>query len=241
MASWVESDRDQEELCPRATKEDCGGLLDTQHFTRLLVSVTLAVDFGSLGTLRNLTPNGVPEDHLACITSQMLTGLRHLHERKILHRDIKPDNILINFKGEAKLTDFGITKDLLETLAVAMTFVGTSLYMSPERVLGDGCSYAGDIWSLGMVDFELADTFPFPDAKNFAKVFEAVCHKPEPRLDADRFSPELTSFVARCLTRELPSRAPLGELLQHPFILNQDLDAAIVNLGGFLRSIKPGS
>ncbi|CAJ1432699.1 unnamed protein product, partial [Effrenium voratum] len=82
--------------------------------------------------------------------------------KKMLHRDIKPENILHNRAGEVKLTDFGIAKDLDKTLAMAGTFVGTVTYMSPERCLGQDYSFASDIWSVGMVIFELSTgRYPF--------------------------------------------------------------------------------
>jgi len=73
-----------------------------------------------------------------------------------MHRDIKPDNILVNSKGFVKLTDFGITKQIDAEDELAGTFVGTMNYMSPERMEGEKYSYEGDIWSLGIVLLELA-------------------------------------------------------------------------------------
>jgi len=73
-----------------------------------------------------------------------------------MHRDIKPDNILVNSKGFVKLTDFGITKQIDAEDGLAGTFVGTMNYMSPERMEGEKYSYEGDIWSLGIVLLELA-------------------------------------------------------------------------------------
>ena len=71
-----------------------------------------------------------------------------------MHRDIKPDNVLVNTLGYVKLTDFGITKQLDETIGLAGTFVGTLNYMSPERMEGEKYSFEGDIWSLGIVLFK---------------------------------------------------------------------------------------
>ena len=73
-----------------------------------------------------------------------------------MHRDIKPENILLNSEGQLKLTDFGISKQLEKTYAITNTFVGTLIYMSPERMGGKNYSYSSDIWSLGLVILELA-------------------------------------------------------------------------------------
>merc|ERR1719282_1155433 len=92
------------------------------------------MDRGSLADLRKrLGTGGVPADHLACVLAQVTRGLHHLQLRRILHRDVKPENILHNNAGQVKLTDFGISKDLDSTVGVAATFVGTASYMSPER------------------------------------------------------------------------------------------------------------
>ena len=82
----------------------------------------------------------------------VLSGLAYLNIcQKQMHRDIKPDNILVNSQGFVKLTDFGITKQLDETSALMSTFVGTMNYMSPERMEGETYSAKGDIWSLGII------------------------------------------------------------------------------------------
>ncbi|CAJ1432698.1 unnamed protein product, partial [Effrenium voratum] len=139
--------------------------------------------------------------------------------KKMLHRDIKPENILHNRAGEVKLTDFGIAKDLDKTLAMAGTFVGTVTYMSPERCLGQDYSFASDIWSVGMVIFELSTgRYPFSDITSFPVLFDHLCEKPEPRLDPEYFPEELVEFDALCLTRDVSRRADTEYLLAHPYV-----------------------
>lgn len=78
-----------------------------------------------------------------------------------MHRDIKPDNILFNSQGFVKLTDFGITKQMDEEY-LAATFVGTMPYMSPERMEGEKYGFEADIWSLGIVLYELiTGSYPY--------------------------------------------------------------------------------
>jgi len=185
-------------------------------------AVHVALEFMDLGSLADLKKRlhgqGVPPSHLACITSQIMKGLDHLHDRKLLHRDIKPENILHNRLGQVKLTDFGIAKDLDTTLAMAGTFVGTVTYMSPERCLGQDYSLASDIWSVGMVIYELATgKYPFADISTIPILFEHLCDKPEPRLDAS-FPPELCDFVAACLTRDVAKRQDTPHLCRHAFV-----------------------
>lgn len=187
------------------------------------------MDRGSLADLRKKVVQFQPPDQpavqptaLANISRQIMSGLDHLHDRHLLHRDIKPENILHNNIGEVKLTDFGIAKDLDTTLAVAGTFVGTVTYMSPERALGEDYSLASDIWSVGMVLFELASgRYPFADFSTFPALFENLIDKPEPRLENDpkiAYPPELCQFVAYCLTRDVATRPEAKRLLTAAFV-----------------------
>jgi len=167
----------------------------------------------------------IPEKYLSVITRQILLGLKHLHDGHMLHRDIKPANILMNSCGRVKLTDFGISRDLNSTVAMAATFVGTAIYMSPERALGQDYGLASDLWSVGMVVFELAaGRNPFPNTASFPVLFDFLCSQPEPRLEKeqesgrDPYSSELCDFVAQCLTRDQVKRWSTNQLLEHPFV-----------------------
>lgn len=179
------------------------------------------MDLGSLAELRKRTAafGGVPSLYLSCIAFQVISGLSYLHGRHVLHRDIKPENILHNTRGEVKLTDFGIAKDLDDTLELAGSFVGTVTYMSPERCLGNSYGQAADVWSVGMVMYELATgRYPFADVGSFPQLFEHLCEKPEPRLDPAAFPRELCDFVAGCLTRDTESRINTHRLLDLPYV-----------------------
>ncbi|CAE8620395.1 unnamed protein product [Polarella glacialis] len=182
------------------------------------------MDLGSLADLKRRAGvrdgTGVPSDYLSSITRQMTLGLAYLHERKLLHRDIKPENILHNRAGEVKLSDFGIAKDLDKTIAMAGTFVGTVTYMSPERCLGQDYSFASDIWSVGMVIFELSTgRYPFADIASFPVLFQHLCEMPEPRLDPSLCPPALVDFAGVCLTRDVARRPDTDVLLLHDYVM----------------------
>lgn len=186
-------------------------------------TVHVALELMDLGSLRDLHKrargNQVPPDMLANITFQVLMGLQHLFSKHLLHRDIKPENILHNTDGQVKLADFGIAKSLEDTLAAAGTFVGTTIYMSPERCIGETYNYSADIWSVGLVLHELATgKYPFADCSSFPALYEALCEKPEPRLDPGLFPPDLCDFTSLCLTRDLARRPDTEALLAHPFV-----------------------
>lgn len=186
-------------------------------------AVHVALEFMDLGSLADLKKrtreSGVPPVYLSSIAFQVMSGLAFLHAKHVLHRDIKPENILHNTRGEVKLTDFGIAKDLDGTLEMAGTFVGTVTYMSPERCWGNTYNQAADVWSAGMVMYELATgRYPFADVQSFPQLFENLCEKPEPRLDAGQYPPLLCDFVALCLTRDVALRPDTHRLLTHGFV-----------------------
>ena len=180
------------------------------YFEEGMVKVVLELmDIGSIGDVIKylkekplLRPNAplVPEPILSKLTqqvdfvyffrihfaffNQMLNGLLYLHKcKRQVHRDIKPDNILMNSKGEVKLSDFGISKELQKTAALCNTFVGTVTYMSPERILGTTYSYGGDVWSLGLVIMELATgIYPYSPVKAYMDMLDHIITSKPPSL-----------------------------------------------------------
>lgn len=174
------------------------------------------MDLGSLKKLAEKCCSGVPAPHIACISKESLTGLAFLHEKKIVHRDIKPENILHNTQGEVKLTDFGISRELDATLGMAGTQIGTTVYMAPEMCFGADYNFAVDIWSYGLVLYELATGHhPFPSLLSFPELFDCIVKDPEPRL-GEAHPDWLREFVERCLTRDATRRADASHLLSHP-------------------------
>jgi serine/threonine protein kinase len=110
------------------------------------------------------------EDFIKYVIYKTLQGLRFLHHRKIVHRDVKSDNVLYNYKGEIKLADFGFAGALTVDLPHHTEVMGTLLYMAPEMCQNKPYDLAVDIWSLGIMCVELAhrmrphdDEQPFPD------------------------------------------------------------------------------
>lgn len=107
--------------------------------------------------LNIINPKQFPLLVLKKLTYSILKGLVYLYENhKIIHRDIKPSNVLMTHKGQFKLCDFGVSRELTNSLAKADTFVGTSTYMSPERIQGLEYGIKSDIWSMGLMLIELA-------------------------------------------------------------------------------------
>ncbi|XP_050215695.1 mitogen-activated protein kinase kinase 6 isoform X1 [Mercurialis annua] len=185
------------------------------------------------------------EPYLAVVCKQVLQGLVYLHnERRVIHRDIKPSNLLVNHKGEVKITDFGVSAVVASTMGQRDTFVGTYNYMSPERISGSTYDYSSDIWSLGLVVLECAiGRFPYmqsedqPGGPSFYELLEAIVESPPPSAPADQFSPEFCSFVSACLQRNHQDRASSLDLMSHPFIKKfEDKD---IDLGILVSSLEP--
>ena len=105
----------------------------------------------------------VSEQLVSLLCHQVLLALHYLHRvKRLIHRDIKPSNILLNSRGEVKLADFGVSGEVDADTQGKMTFVGTLIYMSPERITGSQHGYDSDVWSLGLTMMEcLLGRFPY--------------------------------------------------------------------------------
>ena len=138
---------------------------------RTIAHVDLSQSNGSLG---------IPES--VSIIRQVARALHHAHGRGIVHRDVKPTNILLSNDGQVKLTDFGIARDIVDTsLTVTGTAIGTLRYMSPEQVQDLTLDQRSDVYSLGIVFYEcLTGRTPFADAARDLVPYHHVNTSPTP-------------------------------------------------------------
>ena len=196
-------------------------------------NVKILLEYMNLGSLdkilkviktKKIPPPCIPESILSKITKQILLGLSYLHKEKHqIHRDIKPANILINSDGTVKLTDFGISRTLEKSQA--HTFVGSRIYMSPERITGKKYSYPSDIWSVGLVIYELATgDEPYGGGTDFLTQITKIVENPEPKLDENIFSKEFCDFIEKTLNKEEQKRANIDDLLRHSWIVEHEND-----------------
>jgi predicted Ser/Thr protein kinase len=143
---------------------------------------------------------------------QVADGLAFAHDHGIVHRDVKPQNVLVTADGDAKVTDFGIARSLDGDLSMTQTgtVLGTMSYLSPEQARGEPVTPSTDIYSLGVVLFELlTGGVPFP-GDNFVTVAMKVQHDPPPPLHERRpdVPPRLAAAVERALAKQPAERFP---------------------------------
>ena len=133
------------------------------------------------------------ESQNSVLAHDVVKCMKYLHHERpapVLHRDIKPANILSNHEGRYKLADFGISAEAANHDGQFTDFVGTLLYMSPERVQGQGTySYSADIWSFGLTIFALAMGKPPHSKLPHFDVVAAISESQPPPLDPARFPP----------------------------------------------------
>ena len=155
--------------------------------------ICIAFEYMDLKSLKDVLSRcgKFPEDIMGNGALQVVRGLGYLHsERRIMHRDIKPSNVLVNSMGKFKITDFGMSKELSDTLTAGQTWVGTSSYMSPERVGGMDYSFNADIWSLGLLVYECATGKAAYAGTNQFELLDRIVDGSPPTLPDGIASPE---------------------------------------------------
>lgn len=124
-----------------------------------------------------------------------------------MHRDIKPGNILLNLAGSAKISDFGISAALDNTLDMCQTYKGTMCYMSPERINNQAYTFTADIWSVGLALIECAlGRYPYTVDKGPVATCLEIMGNPPPAVPEGLFSAEFADFIALCLQKDPLSR-----------------------------------
>jgi len=185
------------------------------------------LEYMDRGTLADLLSKcgAIQENILSKLAYKLVLGLEYLHkELHLIHRDIKPQNILINKEGDVKITDFGVSGEIAHTMACKTTFTGTLKYMSPERIKNKEHSAKSDIWSLGIVILECA-TGVFPYGNNLVPflLLNTIAEDNPPK-PPDSFSKEFQDFITICLQKEDSLRPESTTLINHPWLSKFDQD-----------------
>ncbi|KAH8415327.1 hypothetical protein KR222_003606, partial [Zaprionus bogoriensis] len=164
------------------------------------------------------------EPVLGKVAMSVVSALHYLHAQlRVIHRDVKPSNILINRSGQVKICDFGISGYLVDSVAKTID-AGCKPYMAPERIdpQGNPAQYdiRSDVWSLGISMIEMATgQYPYHKWRTPFEQLRQVVEDDPPRLPAGSFSEEFESFIATCLQKEYTARPNYEQLLQHKFIV----------------------
>ncbi|XP_057603101.1 myosin-IIIb [Hippopotamus amphibius kiboko] len=153
-----------------------------------------------------------------------LLGLQHLHNNRIIHRDVKGNNILLTTEGGVKLVDFGVSAQLTSTRLRRNTSVGTPFWMAPEVIACEqqyDSSYDArcDVWSLGITAIELGDGDPpLFDMHPVKTLFKIPRNPPPTLLHPEKWCEEFNHFISQCLIKDFEKRPSVTCLLDHPFI-----------------------
>uniref|UniRef100_A0AAQ5Y4Z6 mitogen-activated protein kinase kinase n=1 Tax=Amphiprion ocellaris TaxID=80972 RepID=A0AAQ5Y4Z6_AMPOC len=172
------------------------------------------MDGGSLDVYKR-----IPEHVLGRIAVAVVKGLTYLWSLKILHRDVKPSNMLVNTRGQVKLCDFGVSTQLVNS--IAKTYVGTNAYMAPERISGEQYGIHADVWSVGISFMEIP--------KNQGSLMVSFIDPPV--LHIGQFSEKFVHFITQCMRRHPKERPAPNNLMDHSFIVQyNDGNAEVVSM-----------
>ena len=164
--------------------------------------------------------NNFTESEILDYFTQICLAIRHIHKKKIIHRDLKSGNIFLMKNGFVKLGDFGIAKGFQKTMDKAKTMVGTPYYLSPEILENKPYDSKSDIWALGVLLYEMM-TFKMPFNANSLPMLSVKIMRgnyiPPPTI----YTKDLRELVAKCLTVDAKMRPTIDEILKTPLIQNR--------------------
>ncbi|CAH8492130.1 unnamed protein product [Schistosoma rodhaini] len=194
----------------------------------------LAMEYCGAGSVADLIKStrtkSLKEDWIAYISREILRGLMHLHANRVIHRDIKGQNVLLTDNAEVKLVDFGVSAQLDKTFGKRNTFIGTPYWMAPEVIhceQDSSCTYdaRSDIWSLGITALEMAEGRPPLCEMHPMRALFLIMRNSPPRLKQSpngsrHWTPRFHDFVNKCLTKDFHKRPNTSELFRHEFITN---------------------
>ncbi|XP_072326554.1 dual specificity mitogen-activated protein kinase kinase 5 isoform X3 [Scyliorhinus torazame] len=190
------------------------------------------MDGGSLDVYRK-----IPEHVLGRISVAVVKGLTYLWSLKILHRDVKPSNMLVNTRGQVKLCDFGVSTQLVNS--IAKTYVGTNAYMAPERIAGEQYGIHSDVWSFGISFMEvlrpgevLNEVIQKSQGSLMPlQLLQCIVDEDPPVLPVGVFSEPFVHFITQCMRKLSTERPAPEELMVHPFIVQyNDKNAEVVSM-----------
>jgi len=182
------------------------------------------------------------EPQISYIMRESLQAVAHVHSLHCIHRDIKSDNILVDFEGNIKLADFGYTVQLTKHRSQRDTTIGTPYWEAPEVITGEGYNEKVDVWSLGIMALEMAEGEPpYMDLPPLMAL-RLIIIDGIPPLSEESWSEDFKDFLDRSLKIKSEDRSAASELLRHPFILKasnkQKLKKVILKSRAIRKKLK---
>ncbi|CUM67578.1 uncharacterized protein PRCAT00005278001 [Priceomyces carsonii] len=182
---------------------------------------------GSLTEVIENNESKLTEKQMATICLETLKGLQHLHKKHIIHRDIKSDNVLLDSKGNVKITDFGFCAKLTDQRAKRATMVGTPYWMAPEVVKQKEYDEKVDVWSLGIMTIEMIEGEPPYLNEEPLKALYLIATNGTPKLKRpELLSNSIKKFLSICLCVDVRYRALTDELLEHSFVRHKSAEVS---------------
>lgn len=173
------------------------------------LEAAIAMELVEGNSLRRLMGNPTPVEHVCHFGSQAAQALAAAHRQGLIHRDIKPENLMVRPDGYVKVLDFGLARDMAAHLSTTSAIpVGTLRYMSPEQTRGESLTGATDIFSLGLVLYELATgRHPFPSDSAFETAHAIANRSPAPPSTVNKFIPQpFDDLILRMLSKSPDAR-----------------------------------
>ncbi|CAH2237610.1 serine/threonine-protein kinase fused [Pararge aegeria] len=156
------------------------------------------------------------EENVKKITWDLVSALYYLHSHRVLHRDLKPQNVLLDNIGRAKLCDFGLARIMTNATHILTSIKGTPLYMAPELIDEKPYDHQADLWSLGCIVYELMAGQPPFCTMSIWQLVRMIRHKP---VQWPSFiSPDARSFLQGLLHKDPDKRMTWPDILEHPFV-----------------------
>lgn len=194
-------------------------VIDSYDYKGCLWIFVELMDGGALTQIIEKFYTTYSENAVRYMLKETLEGLKYLHNRHIIHRDIKSDNILVDQQGNIKLADFGYSAQLTQQRDARSSKVGTLCWMAPELIAGERrYDTKVDIWSVGVFAMELADGNPPYIEEQMAKVVRLILKNETPPFTSTRWSADFQDFVNKCMIRDPNERPSAEELLKTPFM-----------------------